>query len=1218
MTKFTAMGLTLVESDVNSETFPPNPNLKFYGPVGGGALRDAVVIKDPKSGKEFNAQYNLYDVTAYLGDKHESMKWEAGKTLMPLLGDITELDNGTAIHGWYRDSACTQPWDLENDTMPEKALSLYASFSPLFSYVTKSVPYTDGTTKYGAVLTGWNGRGTELVIPKYTENGNTIIGLDAGFLANASGLESITIPDSIIYIHDEALICADGELFSGTIIAEAGTFAAGWAEEHSTDHNKPEHHITFITAGEAVAEITGREGDEITLPVAERAGRTFAGWSLYQSGSSLVSLSDEGFYIMPASDVTLYAIWEGEEEDIGFTWTGENREVTITGYTGSDATVEIPEIINGWPVTAIGDNAFAGMAEIHTVEIPATVRTIGKAAFDGCEMLRSCALPAGLETIGDNAFRGTALSVVTIPDSVTEVGNGAFADNTSLYQLHIGSGAEDIDAETFAGDTRLSRLIVSDGNNALSAADGVLFSKDGKTLIYYPLNRQGTEYTVPDGTETIGANAFRDHQRLETVTLPISVKFIEDYAFSGCGKLSSVTGEGLVSIGKCAFFGCQRLSSFTAGDSLTSIGSFAFVSTPMLKTIRLSESVQMDPDAVYFDSNGPTLIGKTGSPAHLYARAWGLVFTDPEATNSVTGLTLNPSQLTMERGTTATISPVIQPETAEEAEILWASSNPYVVTVDQGSLRAVGKGTAVIRARSGNGIEAECEVQVVSTIRGLRIDRLPDLRVGEQIQLQVSTVPAQADETVIIWNSSEPGVAQVDESGILTAVSTGETVITATAANGISDSLTLKVYRPVTGIQITGPGHEIYALPGENTMQLSLTTEPADATCRDAYWSSGNRKIADVDENGLVTAYSQGTVTITAVSKDPGQASATWQITVACYDISGGTLTAGTEAPYTGERQVIPSITVDGKEFRKGYFDVSWTSMSYAPVSVGEYEFTVYGDGSRTTGRFTGTYGVTAGTPEVTFLREDALNANDVYYKSFYTVKPYAASQVRYRKIGSDGQPEETETETPAENGTYLVCITIPETDNTVETSVQKQFVIYTDEILQTVPALTLPTAFSGRIPVTYEGTGDAGRLRYTSSNNAVISISADGTVTTGQPGPATLTISTPDGNTRATCAVTVRALPNRLTMPAALTMVEESAFEGIRTDRILIGPQVTRIDGRAFAAIPGGVIADFANSDIQIADNAFAETNITILCPEGSDAQEYAKKNSIPYVMKK
>ena len=71
--------------------------------------------------------------------------------------------------------------------------------------------------------------------------------------------------------------------------------------------------------------------------------------------------------------------------------------------------------------------------------------------------------------------------------------------------------------------------------------DGVTFSADGKILIEYPENKMDEKYIVPEGTEVIGESAFRFNYRLETITLPLSLKKIEDYAFEGCYDLSSIT-----------------------------------------------------------------------------------------------------------------------------------------------------------------------------------------------------------------------------------------------------------------------------------------------------------------------------------------------------------------------------------------------------------------------------------------------------------------------------------------------------------------------------------------------------------------------------------------------------------------------------------------------------------------------------------------------------
>ena len=95
-------------------------------------------------------------------------------------------------------------WDLEHDVMPEQDLSLYAAFTPLFETETRTLDLSDGTTVNGMVFTGWNGSGSTLTVPS-AYNWSAVLGLDAGFFADAQSTQSLTIPSTVLWLDPSAL-----------------------------------------------------------------------------------------------------------------------------------------------------------------------------------------------------------------------------------------------------------------------------------------------------------------------------------------------------------------------------------------------------------------------------------------------------------------------------------------------------------------------------------------------------------------------------------------------------------------------------------------------------------------------------------------------------------------------------------------------------------------------------------------------------------------------------------------------------------------------------------------------------------------------------------------------------------------------------------------------------------------------------------------------------
>lgn len=237
--------------------------------------------------------------------------------------------------------------------------------------------------------------------------------------------------------------------------------------------------------------------------------------------------------------------------------------------------------------TTIEQSAFEN-AQVATVTMPSTLRTIGSQAFTHSH-LTSLTLPDGFESAGywafayaekltsvdiggatslpDGAFiyarslasvnlrpdlgrltmldgsalMGTALTSLTLPDSVTSIGQWSLASNTSLTQLQLGAGLSSIGSGALSGDTALATVTVNPANASFSEVDGVLYTKDGASLILYPASRAGNEYEVPAGTTAIGYQAFDRARSLTRVILPEGLTTIDYSAFEGCTNLVDMT-----------------------------------------------------------------------------------------------------------------------------------------------------------------------------------------------------------------------------------------------------------------------------------------------------------------------------------------------------------------------------------------------------------------------------------------------------------------------------------------------------------------------------------------------------------------------------------------------------------------------------------------------------------------------------------------------------
>jgi len=199
--------------------------------------------------------------------------------------------------------------------------------------------------------------------------------------------------------------------------------------------------------------------------------------------------------------------------DFTYIISGSNAE--ITAYTGVGGDVSIPSTLDGYNLTAIGNFAFSGKS-LTSVTIPSSVTSIGNATFAGVPTLISLTLNNGLLSIGANAFASTGLTSITIPDSVTSIGTGAFS-GAPLQSVTIGKGIKNIDGYIFTGMSSLKSVTLS--NELLSIGD-TAFAGTGITSI-----------AIPDSVTSIGLNAFSS-TGLTSITIPGSVTSIGDSAFN--------------------------------------------------------------------------------------------------------------------------------------------------------------------------------------------------------------------------------------------------------------------------------------------------------------------------------------------------------------------------------------------------------------------------------------------------------------------------------------------------------------------------------------------------------------------------------------------------------------------------------------------------------------------------------------------------------------
>ena len=213
-------------------------------------------------------------------------------------------------------------------------------------------------------------------------------------------------------------------------------------------------------------------------------------------------------------------------------------------------------------VTHIAADAFKDCSALMRLELPDTVTHIASQAFYGCSGLAELKLPDSVARIEWGAFEDcTGLTRVAIPGAMTYLTDNIFGGCTNLTEVVIPAGVTHIRKYVLNGCRKLANFIVSPENTAYRSVDGVLFSKDGASVLWYPEGRRGA-FAIPDGTRRIDSGAFAECVGLTSVTIPDSMEEIGGNAFAECVGLTSVTiPASVIHIERLAFSGCTGLTN---------------------------------------------------------------------------------------------------------------------------------------------------------------------------------------------------------------------------------------------------------------------------------------------------------------------------------------------------------------------------------------------------------------------------------------------------------------------------------------------------------------------------------------------------------------------------------------------------------------------------------------------------------------------------------
>ena len=356
-------------------------------------------------------------------------------------------------------------------------------------------------------------------------------------------------------------------------------------------------------------------------------------------------------------------VWAATTFTIGnlyYTVTDEtNHYVSVgtgSGLTNPTGALSIPSTVtNGsttYTVTSINDYSFTGCSGLTSVTIPNSVTSIGNYPFQSCSKLTEINVEsANSAYTSENGVLfnkdkttivcypiGKTETTYTIPESVTSIGNYAFAGCSGLTSVTIPNSVTSIDEKAFWQCSNLRDINVGSANSAYTSENGVLFNKDKTTIVCYPIGKTETTYTIPESVTSIGNSAFEGCSGLTSISIGNSVTSIGESAFFRCDNLhyneynnayylgntnnpylylikaksTNITDCEINSNCKLiylkAFYNCSKLTSVAIPESVTSIGEYAFYNCNSLTSVSIPESVTNIGEYTFYNCRGLTSV----------------------------------------------------------------------------------------------------------------------------------------------------------------------------------------------------------------------------------------------------------------------------------------------------------------------------------------------------------------------------------------------------------------------------------------------------------------------------------------------------------------------------------------------------------------------------------------------------------------------------------
>ena len=908
------------------------------------------------------------------------------------------------------------------------------------------------------------------------------------------------------------IVGATETLTANVLPANAGNKAVTWSSSASAVTVNQSGLVTAVAVGNAVITVTTTEGGFTSTCNVTVNPVPVASVSLNKNTLTLRVDETERLTatVLPANAANKNVIWSSSAP--GFASVDASGLVTAVAVGKADITV------------ATVDGNRTSVCEVTVLALPVTSVNLNKSgialAAGDSETLIATVLP---EKAGNKAvtWSSSAQQFATV--------------NANGLVTAVAEGSATITVTTVDGSLKATCIVsvspvrvtgVTLNKNSMTLASGDKEQLTATVLPTNATNKNVTWFSFNSAVASVDPTGMVTAVAVGNVDIrAISSENNEHYSI--CSVTVSAVAVSSVSL--------KPNTTLAVGASETLIPSFVPANATN-KNVTWSSS---NTPVATVDPNGIVRAVTVGTATITVTTADGgrtgtCIVTVPAA--PVTGVTLNKTATTITAGNTEQLTATVSPSNATDKNVTWSSSNTVVATVNTGGVvTAHSSGTATITATTvDGGHTASCVVTVPSVaVTGVTLNKTSTtITVGNTEQLTATVAPSNATNKNVTWSSLQPQFATVDEAGIVTAIATGTATIRVTTADGGRTANCTVTVPTVTPTSVSLNHKTLTLTVGATDTSLVATVLPANAANKNVSWSSSSNAVATVNSSGAVTAVSAGSVTIT-VTTTVGSHTDTCIVTVGSVAVTGVTLNkTNTSITVGNEETLVATIyptnasnkNVTWYSYNQGVATVSASGVVKA-IAAGTTNIRVTADGGQTA-ECTVTVpvpvsGVTLNKPatSITVGKTEQLTA---------TVNPSNADNKNVNWSSSAPGVATVNTSglvTAVSAGTATITVTTVDGGRTANCTVTVPVPVSGVSLNKT--STTLVLGGTETLTATVLPSNAANKsVTWSSSSTAVATVSTTGLVTARALGSAVITVTTDDGEYKATCNISVGAVP--------------------------------------------------------------------------------------------